>query len=415
MIAQMEQMPQVLTVHGGKTSYEVVPRLAIPEPLRSQIISNVVTNDNARGALPQPFAQQVLAEEFLLRNLKMSVPSEVENRGALTPEYGRRSALLYRGEIPVADKFVYGAILGKGGGLSGRLYKRWIPPKSDYKETPFGMFGSKEAENERVISNILLESGFRAGLVVGYVVMEPEPLRNWLVPLWEKHDPERAALIHNAINLIKENGDKPCFEIRVTGSPERWQWYEDWDKEVDNFKYINRRKKELSLAAELLRREAQIFPHFKTYINQGLIGNHDVIDTLSRISNMSPLEYHDPDVYSKLLVGIISQNVLGLKRAASILNSRNIHFEQLAESLTNTTKDIDFAFVTQDFEEAHRTQQQSAFTGNVPDIYRDRIIKLVANRFDPEILPLLPVGNRTLHFTSEYLLSLLRACSESLN
>lgn len=326
MITHIEQMPEVPAVSGGKPSWEIVPRLAIPEHLTKQILADVVINQDASAALPQSFAQQVLAEKFLLDNLKMSVPAEVTGQGALTPEFGRRSDLLYRGEIPVADRFVYGAILGKGVGLSGRLYKRWLPPSSDYKKVPWGMFGSKEAENERVISNILLESGFRAGLVLGYVVMEPEPLRNWLVPLWEKHDPERAALINHAINLIKENDDKPCFEMRVTGSPERWQWYEDWDTEKNRPKYINRRKKELALAAGLLLKEAQIYPHFNEYIDPRLLRKNIAIDTLGRISSMSPLAYPDPEVYLELLVGMISQNVKGIRNAVDILAARNIHY-----------------------------------------------------------------------------------------
>lgn len=361
--------------HAAVTPLETVPEEAI---------ASIEINKKALGWLP-PELHYLCSEEYFRRVCVMTVPPEIQKeRRILTPGFWGRAVPLAYGQIPY-EEFVGGTLIGKGCFLSGLNYssalKRRLPISDN--DWPWGFFGDKDARNEIEIGNMLLDFKFRSSLGLGYVVLDSGKLRDFLLAKWQKY-PHICQDINEGLNIVARNQDKPAFFVRVCGVTERGVevFSESEGKIIER-----RRKAEIARAANLLKTEATIFPgRFSEYMQFGSLTQEPVVAVLDKLSNRKPLNKEEETVLERFLYSIGNRNLHILEKilTGEVDGPSGSYSNTNLSSVLSAMKDVDLAFITQDYEGVHAErgtplsttsekliEYQEAYRGLVRSFFRD--------------------------------------------
>lgn len=352
------------------TRTEQVPEFCIRE---------VVPNKAARDMLPKNL-RYIAESDFLHDTARVTLPREaLQGKQILIPGiYGRALPTAYA-VIPYGN-IVGGIIYTKGAGLGGYI----LHDSYDYKEcdptiiTPWGFFGHRDAENDTLMTNMLLAAGFRSALATGTVILKYDEFRSWLLGQY-KDSEVLQKIVTRSLDIVKRNGDEVALYSRIGGTSERiWTPF-------SSEHMPQRRRAEFIRGTRLLQTEMRLFP--EKYKN----APRKILRVLEKIINGLKLTPREFETYKNLVRMFFTRNnqaVLEVYGKYYTLTS----YKVIALGLTHP-KDIDIGtYFTQDYELIN-------FYGNpLPnenepvkdkDEYRNLAMRHINHHFEDELAPML--------------------------
>lgn len=180
-----------------------------------EVITDVVINPKTRDFLSD-LHRPIASNENLLNIVRVTVPhnffdnsNEYDPKRILTPHSHGRSIPLAYGGVPYAGRLLGQTVDGKGGLINGKYYaiSDDHPINVDWHVDPLGFFGNSDAQMELDVSNLLIEAGGRCSLVIGYVVMDPDRLADFIGKTWGRYLPKTTQTLQRGIDIVKGNGD----------------------------------------------------------------------------------------------------------------------------------------------------------------------------------------------------------------
>ncbi len=311
------------------------------EKLPLSVAEEIKVNPLAKESL-DPVFSFLLEPKFFLNNCYVTVPIETTDHKILSPSSWGRSLPVGYGYFSYNNEFVGGVVMAKGTFLNGE-YLKLDPQKS--KNYFYGFNDAESCEEEINISNQLLASGFRSSLPLGYVTLKPKLLENFLVNRW-RNEPNYKEIVENGLNYLASEKGIPAIMFRLSGTTERMIFLQS-KKYADRLS--KRRKAELSRAARLFLREAQLFPSsFVDKLGGDKTLAKNIFSVLTSISERKKIDNQGMELFATWVLAIVKTN----EKALSRLLSKNSSFKNIGSSLSSP-KDTDLALFSQDFEEIH--------------------------------------------------------------
>lgn len=319
---------------GGLTTASLINTVEAPLDL----VRDVVINPKISEFLSKEWVG-FFNEDWMAANILITAPRDHLGVDILTiSEFGRSNPTGYC-RIPYANKFVGGVVYGKGGGISGSKWLEGISANESH--TPWGYYGDKDADWEIKESNLLLNSGLRTSLPLGYVIFDYDKLCDFVHNTWNYNAFLAKRHVAN-IRKVVANGDSPSYLYRLGGVCERV------------FRPLDRNRDRVSLIRgfRLHKKELELFPKFYdenlTFTTRK--SAEEVINTLSRGERGKKAKI---DQTIDLLSGIFV-------RELNIIKYSN--FKHLW-GIFPQTKDTDLALFKTDWEESREIN--GSFTASV--------------------------------------------------
>jgi hypothetical protein len=303
--------------------------LRVPEG----VVSGVFVNPDARDLLADGF-KSLASEEYLVWNSYVVHDGGGEKQGihssgtVYSPSRHTRSIFIDGGIIPYGENMWGNYVYVKGVGQSGKCFP-WKNTGDVDSATPWGFFGSKDAQAEVDVANTLLKHNFFSQLPLGYVTLDSNKCLDLI------DGTTRNANRHKAVSNLRKviaNGDKPAILFRLTSSPVRFDQVLDGNKHgLDTYiKHIG-----------LLLSQAGA-ERINAFIG-GTYKRHELRKMIRGMSEGKPKQ-DERQIYIEMLRQIAMRNHNALK---NIYESQGYIFDltHLAEP-----KDIDVLGMTGDYE-----------------------------------------------------------------
>ncbi len=208
---------------GGGQS--VVEAAAFPE----SAIKDIVINEGARQFL-DPRYYGILSPDFLLSLARFTIPFEEgtsfpHSKKILVPREFGRGLILGDCRIPyglTGAKIMGTTITSKGNGPSGQHYPLGVKQAElTYLNSrdPIGFLGDRSAQQDMDGSNILLKHQARSSLCLGYLILDPDKLKQFIAETWGTLRPSETLLsyMHGAIDQVVRDGQQPAILFRLGG------------------------------------------------------------------------------------------------------------------------------------------------------------------------------------------------------
>lgn len=291
---------EVMFQPGYWVSFEAIP---------SGMISEVVLNPEASNLLHQ----QTYDHDMLLELSALTTPFRNGRDAFPVPNRFGRAVEVAQCEIAYGKNAIGYSICTKGVLASGFCLE---PDDEAFKlshESPLGMFGLEAAQFDMSVSNFLIQAGHRVALPLGYIVMDPHKLEEYIKEKW--YGVELGEFMLKGLSDVLRNGDTPVNYMRLGATAAR----------LNEFDSLTFRRGLESLHYSLIGRNAD---------------ERAIQAVVSVLNKQRPSPAHCEALYCELMHDS-SRLIEDLYR----FNSCNIH------PTSFDIKDIDHGFICYDFEQ----------------------------------------------------------------
>lgn len=228
------------------------------EFLPKDCVRHVEPNSVARDMLGRKF-KHLASSDYLQSHIRITIPVN-DHSNTLTPRSNGRTVPIESGLIPFGD-MLGSQLTGKGSWVSGFAYEKLVVNRKSIISSHAGLLSDAGARDDVLVSNILLENGFRSMLHTGYVILHEDKFREWLTKKWGGDSSPAAGFIRNAFGELWQDG-LPAYLYRLGGSVERVS------NRSTSEMGMNRVRAEISQAANLMLYEHTLLPN--SWINTAL-------------------------------------------------------------------------------------------------------------------------------------------------
>ena len=340
-----------LTLAFTKTTEEHLPVHYIfnkeappPECLGEPFINKEAIN------LLAPNVKHIASKEYLLSLAMMTVSKDSQGSKILTQKMSGRTTVVRHGLIEYADN-IGSIVIEKGGWLSGEKFVDGCNnSRIDKDMTPWGLYGSKESLNDIKLSTALVKNGFRAALSIGFIPLNPDKTRDWLLSKFEGNLKMKDA-IDKSFLIVKDNGDIPVLDFRVGGVERR---IDDYNSKSD----ISVSRGFLAHSARLIKEEMSKYPKkYKDALSKSEnLDNYLLV--LDKVGKRVPLNEKELVLYFDIYMAIGRNNKSSLEKFLRRRSWLDIGINDSFATYITQSKDIDFAGFTYDFEQAKITESR---------------------------------------------------------
>lgn len=312
---------RVWSKHSVAVAVEQAPR---------ELILHVDPNPIATELLPKDLSY-LTNPDWLVGHTFLTVHPETPSATTVPIAWG------WGRSIPVEyGYYPYGVALGgviqsKGTWLSGRYYL-----KNTCSMGGAGLFETEGALAERKAANALLAHGFRASLPLGDVYMNEYRTEQWLREKNRGHNDDD---VGDSFHALHEWGDDPVVSFFVTGGTERLDYFN-----APPF-LGNRLPMEIRASAQLMLQELRLGMTRLSKSGDDVTRNAREA-VLMKMANGEDLTAHEARVMVHIGIDIFAANAAALKRVTEGM--------PMDWNMLSLPKDVDFALITSDFEEAFR-------------------------------------------------------------
>jgi hypothetical protein len=334
--ADKRQFRPYESCQGVVIGYTEIPR---------QCIEKIVVNTRAFNLLPANF-HWLLDTDTITAHTRMPVPLPKAWNTLLAHHIGGRTLPELYGKIPYGlpgREIVGGMVMGKGfpsGFLHQQKFKKGMQ-EYIYVDAPYGFWGDRDAQREMKVSTNLVEVGYRSGMLLWYVVLDPVRTKAALLHYWR--DTAMGQLIEVSIDKVLKNGDQLVYGRRIGGVPLRLISQRAGDPPIS----AQVMKGALAWRTELLLQQATDFPDsFRRYCQ--LVKPRVIVPVLRKICTYQKLDRTEYRKYVQFISGIMATNTNSLN---VLLKTHPEYKKSNIILLTSMRKDVCFGLFHQDYEE----------------------------------------------------------------
>ncbi len=325
------------------------------ETLPRELVQDVQVNEYAAQLL-HPSVKHLASKEELLRLARITIPPTEEGQEKSPSEkailgvveWNRALPLAY-GVIPYAEGRIGNVVFGKGGNISGYKYiteenrVEEIDSSLDTNDIPWGFYESSGAAVDTAVTNYLLSNNCRTSLALGTIILNPQELKKYVQEKW-KNTPKIAEQLVKNITMIEEHGDQPAILIRVGGVPDRLH-RSYYDEKVDDTH--NRERAAVVWGNKVLLEELNSSSQtFQQYL-QG-IPTEAARQLFTKVAEKQKLNEEEKKQYRKLITQILitdsERMITAIQQKPQWTAACNLYHQE---------KDLDYALLHYDFEEAN--------------------------------------------------------------
>ncbi|MFA9289066.1 MAG: hypothetical protein ACEQSA_04260 [Weeksellaceae bacterium] len=326
-------------------------RIVYAERLPHNVIDEVIVNPLAVEMLDNSH-KALASTDGIIENTFIMVPPGSGDAAFFSPPRWTRTVTID------SDVYPYGGMIGtvlsgKGCTITGSDY---LMKRGTITSTPWGYFGDKDAAKDMYLSNLLLQTGARVALPLGYAVINHEKVKEWLQSRWGNND--RFKFRNTQLNTVIRNGDHMAYYLRIGGSRVR----------LDS--------KDNKIVANEMQRIAPFI--LQESVNNPASLSKESLHFFTKVANQSPLQENDMFGYVAWAASVVTQNM----KALYALYRQGHTYDQLGEILASR-KDICLGLFHQDFEEVPSLEKKKSYMYPYDDyeysmkrIVRDHVVKL---------------------------------------